>query len=255
MSNLAHDEVVELLGAYALHAVDPDEAALVERHLDECPRCRDEVRGHRGVATLLGNSGGDAPADLWDRIASTLEVEAPPMRLSLPGSGATIIPIASRRRTRGNRVVIAAIGAAAAVTIGALGVKVVQQDDQINRVSTALGDDAMLTAANLALVDPSAIQSTLRSPDGTLSASAVVLPNGTGYLVVHELPALDDTRTYQLWGQTAGGLISLGLLGAHPAAVLPFQVSGDVAALAITEEVAGGVLQSQNPPALLGRFA
>jgi anti-sigma factor RsiW len=258
VSEPSHDEIAELLGAYALNAVDPDERALVERHLDECPRCRVEVNGHREVAAGLGNSGGDAPDGLWDRIASTLDEAPPPMRLSLPGSagpsGATVTPLARRTRVGGNRVVIAAMGAAAALVIGALGVKVVQQDDQIDRISTALEDEAVLSAANLALLDPEAVQSTLMSPDGALSASAVLLPNGTGYLLAHDLPALDDARTYQLWGQTGGGLISLGLLGAEPGAVVPFQASGDVAALAITEEVAGGVSQSENAPALLGRF-
>jgi hypothetical protein len=81
----------------------------------------------------------------------------------------------------------------------------------------------------------------------------VVLPNGTGYLMAHELPDLGEARTYQLWGQTGTALISLGLLGSDPAEVVPFQVSGELAALAITEEVAGGVAQSDNPPALLGR--
>lgn len=255
MSDLTHDEIAELLGAYALNALDDDERGVVDAHLDGCPRCRDEVHGHREVASLLGNTGGDAPDGLWDRIASTLEEAPPPMRLSLPDGQASVIPLAPRRRQQGNRIVVGAIGAAAALTIGVLGVKVVQQDDEIDRISSALEDDALLTAANLALVDPGAVQSKLTSADGRFSASAVVLPDGTGFLMVHDLPSLDDTRTYQLWGQTGSGLISLGLLGAEPADVLPFHASGDLAALAITEEVAGGVSQSENPPALLGRFS
>lgn len=254
MSTPSHDDIAELLGAYALHAVDPNERELVERHLDECPRCRDEVRAHVEVAALLGNSGGNAPDGLWDRIASTLEEAPPPLRLSLPGQAA-VIPLASRRRSGGNRIVVAAMSAAAAVVIGSLGVKVVQQGDQLDRINTALADDAMLTAANLALVDPTASTAKLTSADGGFSASAVVLPNGAGYVMVHDLPTLDSSRTYQLWGQTSGGLISLGLLGADPGAVVPFHVEAGVAALAITEEVAGGVVQSKNPPALIGRFA
>lgn len=253
--HLDHDEIAELLGAYALNAVDPDERDLVEAHLVGCPRCRDEVAGHRQVAALLGNSGGAAPAGLWERIADSLEESPPPMRLDLPAADASVIPLAARRRARGNRVVVAAMSAAAALVIGALGVKVVQQDDEIDRISAALDDEGVVSAANLALLDPSAVQSKLTSADGTLTVSAVLLPNGTGYLLTHGLPPLDDSRTYQLWGQTGSGLISLGLLGASPGEVVPFQASGDIAALAITEEVAGGVAKSENPPALLGRFA
>ena len=250
-----HDEIAELVAAYALDAVDADEAERVERHLDECPRCRAELGEHRDVAAWLGNSGGDAPEGLWDRIASTLEEAPPPMRLPLPAADGSVVPLAaSRRGSRGRGFMTAALGAAAAVVIAVLGVRVVQQGDDLERIEQALAEDAVLSAANLALVDPDATQARLSSPDGARTASAVVLPSGVGYLMVHDLPTLDDDRTYQLWGQTAGGLISLGVLGADPGDVVPFQVSGNLAALALTEEVAGGVVQSENPPTLLGRF-
>lgn len=254
-----HDDIAELLGAYALNAVEPDERALVDAHLAECPRCRAELHDHLQVAAMLGNSGGDAPEGLWERIAGTLEEAPPPMRLTLPqrdepvAPATNVVPIASRRRT-GGRLAIAAVGAAAAIVIAVLGMKVVEQDDELDRISAALEADTMLSAANAALLDPDAIQTTLTSPDGQVSAAAVVLPDGTGYLMADDLPGLDAARTYQLWGQTGSGLISLGLLGAEPGAVVPFQAGDDVAALAITEEVAGGVAQSQNPPTVIGRF-
>ena len=40
---LTHDEAAELLGAYALDAVEADERDAIEHHLNECPRCRAEV--------------------------------------------------------------------------------------------------------------------------------------------------------------------------------------------------------------------
>ena len=43
MSTHTHQEIEELLGAYALDAVDDDERDLVEAHLAGCPRCRAEV--------------------------------------------------------------------------------------------------------------------------------------------------------------------------------------------------------------------
>ncbi|MGH9274297.1 MAG: anti-sigma factor domain-containing protein [Acidimicrobiales bacterium] len=252
----SHDEIGELLGAHALHAVDPDEAELIDAHLEDCPRCRAEVAAHREVAAVLGNSGGAAPEGLWERIAGTLEETPPPMRLTLsespPSTG--VVPLARRQRTRGNWVVVAAMSAAAALVIGVLGVKVVQQEDQLERVQDALGDDAMLRAANVALVDPDATRAMLTSPDGVSHAAAVLLPDGTGYLMAEDLPGLDATRTYQLWGQTGSGMISLGLLGARPDGVVPFRVSGEVAALAITDEVADGVPQPSSAPLLLGRF-
>ena len=70
----SHREIQELLGVYALDAVDPDTAAMVERHLGECVRCSMEVAQHHEVAGLLANSGGASPAALW-AVTVTLMVE------------------------------------------------------------------------------------------------------------------------------------------------------------------------------------
>lgn len=235
-----HDEVAELLGAYALHAVDADERAIVEAHLEDCPRCRGELREHEAVASLLGNSGGDAPDGLWDRIADALEEQPPPMR---------VIPLARRRSPR---VLLAA--AAAAAAIATLGVVVVRQDDRIDDLQEAVADEGVLRAANAALTHPRAVEAALRSPDGSLTALAVVLPDGTGYLMSQDLPDLTADRTYQLWGRTDGGLISLGLLGDRPDDVIAFHASREVDAFAITEEDAPGVIQSKNLPVVVGEL-
>jgi hypothetical protein len=249
---LTHEEIQELLGAYALHAVDPQEAELVERHLEGCPRCRAEVQGHREVATLLGNSGGDAPEGLWDRIATQLEDTPPPLRLDLPGGPGTITPLAPRRRTA-NRIATTVLGAAAAVAIAVLGAQVVRQQDRLDEMQTALEDSTLQAAANVAFSDPEAAKLELLSSDGAVRGRAVVLSDGSGYLIAHELPALGADRTYQLWGETDDGLVSLGLLGGDPATVA-FHAGGDVSALAITAEEAGGVNQSRNPAVLAGEL-
>ncbi len=253
MTPQTHDEIQELLGAYALNAVEPDEIELVDRHLEDCPRCRSEVAGHREVATLLGNTGGNAPDGLWERISNELEDVPPPMRLDLPAPGGTVIPLAPRRRAKANRLVAATIGIAAALAIGVLGAQVVEQQDQLDDFEAAVEDGTMLSLANVALRDPDALQAKLDSFGGAASGTAVLLPNGTGFLMAHELPALADGGTYQLWGRTDNGLISLGLLGSEPGTV-PFQAGEDVAAIAVTAEKAGGVTQSKNLAVLAGEF-
>jgi hypothetical protein len=85
-----HAELQELLGAYALDAVEPAEATVIELHLATCPRCRDELAQHREVAALLGYAGGAAPSGVWDRIVARLE--EPPPALALTRTGATTIP-------------------------------------------------------------------------------------------------------------------------------------------------------------------
>ena len=74
-----HEEIQELLGVYALDAVDPETAAMVERHLGECVRCSVEVAQHHEVAGLLANSGGAVPGrSCGSGIASRLDGSAPP---------------------------------------------------------------------------------------------------------------------------------------------------------------------------------
>src|SRR5580692_982792 len=103
---MEHDEIESLLGAYALDAVDPDEALEIEAHLSTCPRCRAELAAHREVAALLGNSGSEAPHGLWDRIASQLGDEA-----DVPAPGALIASL--RRPARRQRFIRPALAAAA----------------------------------------------------------------------------------------------------------------------------------------------
>ncbi|MGH9152889.1 MAG: zf-HC2 domain-containing protein, partial [Acidimicrobiales bacterium] len=72
---LTHHEIEELLGAYALDAVPPEEAEAVGLHLSGCPRCRAEVAEHRETAAVLAYAGSPAPPQLWDRIAADLAAE------------------------------------------------------------------------------------------------------------------------------------------------------------------------------------
>lgn len=251
-----HDEYADLLGAYALHALDAEEHEAVEAHLLECPRCRAEAADHAWVAGHLGNSGQDAPAGVWDRIADELVAAPPRMRLALDSSGGSRVVSLDERRRRRSRVALTIGSAAAAVTLVAgLGVATVQQSQRIDDLQSALQDDGVQRAANVAMLDPAARQLRLSSSDATLAASAVLLPDGTGFLLTGGLPALGADRTYQLWGLTSTGLISLGLLGAQPHEVVPFESRDQVSALAVTNEVAGGVHQSENPPVVIGHFA
>jgi hypothetical protein len=66
----------ELLGAYALNAVDDDERADIEAYLRRSPRAAAEVSQHLEVAGALGNTIGEAPRRLWDKIAELATVDA-----------------------------------------------------------------------------------------------------------------------------------------------------------------------------------
>jgi hypothetical protein len=65
---VTHDDVVELLGVFALDAVSGDEREIVAGHLHGCVPCREEVDQHRRVASFLAFAGGPAPLGLWNKI-------------------------------------------------------------------------------------------------------------------------------------------------------------------------------------------
>jgi hypothetical protein len=242
---LTHDEVAELLGAYALDALDVDERDAVEQHLNECPRCRAELGDHRTVASFLGSAGGRAPDGLWDRIAGSLEEAPPELRL------APVVPLRERRSV--SLRVGAAVAAVAAGVIAVLGLEVVHLSNQVDHVAAPeRADTALLSAATHALADPHAQRVSMRSTDGQRSAEVALTPEGTGFLVADDLPALPSDRTYQLWALADGQKISAGVLGARPGVVAFRYAPSGLSGFAVTDEHAGGVVSSQNPPVLLG---
>src|SRR3954454_20009725 len=113
---MTSDEMYELLGAYALDAVEPDERAEIEQLLAVDPRAAAEVREHREVATMLAFSGARAPQEVWDRIAATLGDGA-----AAPEPGpelAKVLPIGAQRTRRRRRTIAALAAVAAALLIG-----------------------------------------------------------------------------------------------------------------------------------------
>lgn len=250
-----HDEVAELLGAYALDAVDADEAAAVEAHLAVCPRCAAEVADHREVAAMLAHSGAPAPEGLWSQISASLEEPPPEMNIPLrpperPRSD--VIDLADRRRTA--RWVPGAAVAAALVVVALVTGLVVSDDDGGGGRDEQIAAPVLEDVARRVMNDPDVARVVLASPEGDLEAPAAIADDGAGYLMGNTLPALDQSQTYQLWGIRGDLVVSLGVLGASPGTVA-FHVGDGVDALAITQEVAGGVVSSANPAVLVGELS
>ena len=88
------DRLDELLGAYALDAVDDIERRRVEAYLADHPEARAEVWQMRQAASMLAHAGNPAPDGVWDRIADTLEAR-PPRPDGLPvAAAAPVAPVA-----------------------------------------------------------------------------------------------------------------------------------------------------------------
>ena len=241
-------DVDELLGAYALDALDPVEREIVERHLAADPAARAEVDELREAAAALasfpaGEEG--APEGLWDRIAGTI---------GRPGSASdertepTVVPFAKPKRSGFVPARIAIpVAAAAALIIAILGVQVATEGP--NRV----GDVA---AAYDHAVANGATTVQLKSSSGSATAAEIaVLSDGTGYLRNEHLAALPAGKTYQLWAVVKRNkgtrAISAGVLGRDPTAVA-FHVATTPDTFAITVESAPGVVRSKNDPVASG---
>jgi Anti-sigma-K factor rskA/Putative zinc-finger len=246
---MTHEEASELLGAYALDAVDGEELEQLEAHVDTCPRCRAELGTLREVAGAIGHSVEPLPDGLWSGIVSRLpdrpaEDDAPPMpRLVTATPEASTSPAPPRPSRRRARVVVAAVVAvAAAAVVAGLAVGLVRADNRANNLQ------AQASAVRTALATPGHRVVTLDSSSGTELARFVIVPDGRGYLLSSHLPALAGGRTYQLWGIFGKRPISLGLLGPAPSrAAFTMASSASASALSITAEPAGGAI-APSPP-------
>lgn len=66
------DNVADLLSAYVLDALDADEAASVDNHLQVCPACRAEADRLRSLASLFAPNGQAVPPELWWTIVAAV---------------------------------------------------------------------------------------------------------------------------------------------------------------------------------------
>jgi len=73
----------ELIGAYTLGALDPDELEAVERHLAVCEHCRQAVAEARRTAQLLAFSAPPQPVPVRTRRQLLARVRPSPVRNSL----------------------------------------------------------------------------------------------------------------------------------------------------------------------------
>jgi anti-sigma factor RsiW len=214
MTALGHPEVEDLLGAFALDALDPDEADAVDLHLRDCPRCRAEVADFREAAALLAFGGVEAPPGVWEKIQASLE-EAPP-QLEL----ARVVPMrpASRWQTMGAKVAAAAavVISVAALAISLTGVGPGSGSGSDRGEVASVADVVRNAAAN-----PDGLSVHLAAArSGSTGAADIVILDGRAYLIRHSLPRLPAGASYD--------------------------------ALAITAEKSPGVVASQNSAVVAG---
>lgn len=241
---VSHDPHIEdLLGAYALDAVEGLERAEVERHLADCPRCAREVEEHREVAAILSSGAASAPDSIWDALEDEIVPPANVIPLHRPASFPTWLAAVAAV------AIFSLVGAVVfqSSRVDQLSEQVAAEQEQLDQLTELMSRDPLGTAVESALSAPDSRIITLQATDapGAGTVRVVLTSQGTGFVLDDSLPALDGAQTYQLWAVTEGRIVSAGLFG-RDVNDGAFRVDLDgLTALAITPEIAGGVVVSE----------
>jgi len=177
-----HEEMRDDLAAYALGALDPDEASVVAEHLASCESCREYVRWLGPAVDLLPASVAqvEPPERLRESLMATVRAEA-----ADAGSVQAGEPPARSERRRWGDFLLRPATALAAIAVLAAGAA----------VGYALHDD------NPERIDVPA-EATGEVPAGAVSASVEHGAGGAAVLHVERIPALDRDRVYEAWAAT-----------------------------------------------------
>ncbi len=269
-----NEDLHTLSGAYALHALPEQDVTLFEDHMARCEACAVEVRGLSETAARLAMAVAETPP-AWLRarvMARIAEVRQEPPLLDrgaedrrtggrsadgrhaeghdtrLPGAGeppaGSPAGDAARLRPRWSRRVaigLAAVASAAAVTLGVVAVDAVQERNALQQaVSLIAAPDAR----------------TVRYPISSGGTCVMVMsPSRRQMLVTTKgLPALPDSRVYEVWLMGADGARPAGLLeraeGDLTEPLLTTPLSGD-RQVGLTVEPAGGSDQPTSTPIMV----
>ena len=236
-------DVHTLSGAYALDALDPEEAAEFRDHLSGCAACLQEVRELRAAAARMGAVDTlQPPAELRARVLAAADrtPQLPPAPRSEQPSVPTPIVRADRsgslRRRRWEKLTLAA----AAVLIvggGAVGIGQVLDDS----------DDPALTAAQRIFEAEDAQEVAAPTLNGGTLLVAVSPSQDRMAVDTSELPELQGERVYQLWSVEAETAQSVGVIESPgETASMPLPARG--VQVAVTIEPSGGSQQPTKEP-------
>ena len=247
MSLERHEIHAESVGAYLLGALEDVEAANFERHLEECPVCRDEVECLRPAADALPRSVAPvtAPPRLKTALMAAVEADLR-ARGDAPARPGLLERVRDRLASAGDamagmRPVALGMGAAFVLALGILGgygITQVTSEDPSARTLAATVDERNVPRGSGSLLVPG------EDHEGAI-------------LRVHGMPTLTRGSVYQVWikrgGETVSqGLFSVGQDGNGTAAVS--DDLGDADAVMITRETAGGAKAPTGDPLLTVRL-
>lgn len=231
-------ELHTLSGAYAINALSAEEAADFERHLEQCPACRDEVRELQDAAARMGASEAIvAPAALRTRVLAAADraPQLPPKVVQL-----------RRRGARGWLPKV--VGAAAAVLLAVTGTVAVLNSQDPDPSPPVAGPRVDSGTSEVAAVfeAPDAHTAAMRTMNGGRLVVATSAEFGQMAVRTSGLPRVEG-RAYQMWAIRNGRATSVGVVeDLRAGKVMPMPPAGTTVALTI--EPAGGSKQPTQEP-------
>jgi anti-sigma factor RsiW len=212
----------DLTGAYALHALDADEARAYEGHLAHCARCRTDLAALSESATALAyaTDGPEPPAGLRDRILAAAGAERE-----------NVVPLRPRWAMPVAVTAVAAVAATVALAVWATSLS--------NRLGTERDARRAQERAAAIVGDPAAHRIRIEGGRGSL----VVTPTGEGALVLSRLDPAPSGKTYEAWVAEGGSPKPAGTFdaGSDVTTVALDRPVPDGATVMVTEEKDGGV--------------
>jgi anti-sigma factor RsiW len=218
MSPELHDQ----LAAYALDALEDHERDAFEAHLAGCDTCRTELDDFRDTAGMLAQAAeGPAPPD------SLREWILERARQERPAQSVVVL-----RPKRALRLTAIAAAAAVAAAIG-LGVWAASLSSSLESERNALAKQARAAAI---LADRDSTRVSMGD-----SGELVRTPDGDAVMVVRDLAAAPEGKTYEAWVIDTGGPVPAGLFeGGGQGIVLLDHPVPEGSMVAVTLEPEGG---------------
>ncbi len=248
-------ELEELVGAYVLDAVTPEEREAVEAHLAHCPRCTKLVQEMRETVDLLPLSipqvepsaqlkgrilaavqaASDASSQSTQNIPAIRPLQALPARAPEREQQTGPLPIPIRRRAAAQRWAMPLVAAAAVFFLllsGGLatwGISLQHQVTGLQANTASLQHQVASLQRNTVTTTTYAIAGTKDAPRVTGEAQHIT-GNGVNItvLTLRGLPILQNQQVYQGWEIQGKETKSVGLLTPQPDGSATISIPGDV---------------------------
>jgi len=271
------DEFLDSIAVLALGALPAAEAQALRAHVESCEECMAEYRALRGAADAVGYDAEAGLAEL-DEVRSariranlmrTIRQDAVPSAAAVrPAAGPVrAAPAPPRRQPWVAYLAIAAslvVALLSAVNNVALRSQHGADQERIATLQQSLDAQAKSTSdLRNRLNDSDARLAALLSPAGrhfAIPQGQVIESGGRIFLALHSLPALAPNRVYQAWTLAKGAKSVAPSItfraGSDGTALVELPESaGNLAAVALSVEPAGGSRQPTSKPSFVRKLS